>query len=70
MDLFDSFMALAAASSAVDLSAVPLPGRASDYLGKSSDGGPVFLLRDASLPSYSPPSSSSTSRSSFTARAA
>lgn len=54
MDLFDSFTALEAASSAVDLSAVPLPGRESDYLGKSSDGGPVFLLRDASLPSYSP----------------
>ena len=54
MDLFDSFTALAAASSAVDLSAVPLPGRHSDYLGKSIEGGPVFLLRDASLPSYSP----------------
>lgn len=54
MDLFDSFTALPAASSTVDLSAVPLPGRHSDYLGKSSDGGPVFLLRDVSLPSYSP----------------
>lgn len=54
MDLFSSFLALPTASSAVDFSAVPFTGRRSDYLAKSSDGGPVFLLHDASPASYSP----------------
>ena len=54
MDLFASFGALPAANSAVDFSAVPLMERRSDYLAKSSEGGPVFLLHDASPASYSP----------------
>lgn len=54
MDFFASFLALPAANSAVDFSAIPLTGRRSDYLAKSSEGGPVFLLHDASPASYSP----------------
>lgn len=54
MDLFASFLALPSASSAVDFSAVQLSGRRSDFLAKSSDGGPVFLLHDTSAAHYSP----------------
>lgn len=54
MDFFASFLALPTANSAVDFSAIPLTGRRSDYLAKSSDGGPVFLLHDASPAHYSP----------------
>jgi hypothetical protein len=54
VDLFESFLALPMASSAADFSAVPLSGPRSDYLAKSSDGGPVFLLHDASPANYSP----------------
>lgn len=54
MDMFPSFLALPSASSAVDFSAVKLSTRRSDYLAKSSNGGPVFLLHDASAASYSP----------------
>jgi len=54
LDLLASFLALPPASSAVEFSAVPLAGRRSDFLAKASDGGPVFLLRDASAVSYTP----------------
>lgn len=54
MDLLASFAALPAANSAVDFPAVPLMGRRRDYLAKSSEGGPVFLLHDSSPASYSP----------------
>lgn len=54
MDLFASFLALPPASSVGDFVAVQLSGRRADYLAKSSDGGPVFLLHDASAARYSP----------------
>lgn len=54
MDLLAAFLALPPASSAVEFSAVPLAPRRSDFLAKASDGGPVFLLRDASAASYTP----------------
>jgi hypothetical protein len=54
MDLFASFLALPKASSAMGFAAFPLDGRRADFLARSSDGGPVFLLHDASPASYSP----------------
>lgn len=54
MGLYASFQALSSATSAVDFSALPLPGSRTDFLGKASDGGPVFLLQDSGPASYSP----------------
>lgn len=54
MSLFPSFQALAAATSDVDFSALPLPGPRGDFLAKGKDGGPVFLLKDSSPASYAP----------------
>lgn len=54
MSFFASFQALPLAASAVDFSALPLPGQRGDFLAKGGDGGPVFLLRDSSPASYSP----------------
>ncbi|MFP7891642.1 PD-(D/E)XK motif protein [Pseudomonas aeruginosa] len=54
MSIFASFQDLPVASSAVNFSALPLPGSRRDFLAKASDGGPVFLLQDSSPASYSP----------------
>lgn len=54
MGLFDDFAALAPATSETELSAVPLAGRRSDFLAKSTDGAPVFLLEDTSTAAYTP----------------
>lgn len=54
MSLFAAFQALQPATSAVDFSALSLPGPRADFLAKGSDGGPVFLLKDSSPASYSP----------------
>jgi hypothetical protein len=54
MGLYDDFESLAPAASASDLSAVPLRDGRNDFLGKSTDGAPVFLLHDASPAKYTP----------------
>lgn len=54
MGLFEDFQALAPAASGTELSAVPLPGLRSDFLAKSTDGAPVFLIQDASKSAYTP----------------
>ncbi|MDG0853052.1 PD-(D/E)XK motif protein [Roseateles puraquae] len=54
MSLFASFQALPLATSAIEFSALPLPGPRGDFLAKAGDGGPVFLLKDSSPASYSP----------------
>lgn len=54
MDLYEAFIGLPLASSAVDFSAVPLAGRRADFLAKAGGGGPVFLLQDSSPASYWP----------------
>lgn len=54
MTLFASFQALPVATSAVDFSALLLPGARGDFLAKAGDGGPVFLLKDTSPANYSP----------------
>lgn len=54
MSIFASFHALPLATSAVDFSALPLPGPRGDFIAKGGDGGPVFLLRDSSPANYSP----------------
>jgi len=54
MKLYDDFQSLAPAASGTEFSAVPLPGRRSDFLGKSTEGAPLFLLHDASLAKYTP----------------
>jgi hypothetical protein len=53
-NLFQSFYELRPASSATDFSATRLPGNRVDFIAKAEDGGPVFLLQDASPVSYSP----------------
>lgn len=54
MSLFASFQALPSSPSAGDFSAISLPGSRDDFLAKSAEGGPVFLVRDSSPVSYSP----------------
>lgn len=54
IDLCQAFARLPFASSPTDFSAFPLPGARSDFLAKTSDGGPVFLLQDSSSATYSP----------------
>jgi hypothetical protein len=54
VSLFNTFQALPSATSAVDFSALLLPGPRADFLARASDGGPVFLLQDSSPASYSP----------------
>ena len=54
MGLYDDFQSLTPGASDTELSAVPLPGRRRDFLGKSTEGAPVFLLHDASLARYTP----------------
>ncbi|WP_406233293.1 PD-(D/E)XK motif protein [Isoptericola jiangsuensis] len=53
-DIFESFKGLASAQSRVELSAIALPGVRSDYLARSEEGAPVFLLSDSSSPIYVP----------------
>ncbi len=54
MSIFASFQALPSATTAIDFSALSLPGTRGDFLAKAKDGGPVFLLQDSSPASYSP----------------
>ena len=54
MKILELFADLEVAQSESDLSAVPLQGARNDFLAKSNLGAPVFLLRDASSPGYSP----------------
>lgn len=54
IDLYQAFVSLPLAASAVDFTAVSLAGSRSDFLAKASDGGPVFLLQDSSPATYSP----------------
>ncbi|WP_126284937.1 PD-(D/E)XK motif protein [Burkholderia stagnalis] len=54
MNLFATFQTLPSATSAVDFTAIPLPGPRTDFLAKASGGGPVFLLQDSSPAAYSP----------------
>lgn len=55
MDIYEMFHRLDAARSRIELSAIPLPGARRDFLAKSEDGAPVFLLSDSSPPDYFPP---------------
>jgi len=54
MDLFAAFLALPEAESTSNLTAVALSKQRHDFLAKTNDGSPVFLLHDASLAAYSP----------------
>jgi Putative PD-(D/E)XK family member, (DUF4420) len=54
MGLYEDFQSLAPAASDAELSAAPLAGRRSDFLGKNTEGAPVFLLHDASAAKYTP----------------
>ena len=54
MGLFDDFEALERAASDTDLFAVPLPGRRGDFLAKSTEGAPLFLLKDTGTVAYTP----------------
>lgn len=54
MGLFDDFLALAPAASGTEMPAVPLAGRRSDFLAKSTEGAPVFLLQDTGTATYTP----------------
>lgn len=54
MDLFDTFHGLARATSEADFSAVGLSMSRSDFLSKTLDGAPVFLLHDAGTVEFTP----------------
>lgn len=54
MSIFDDFLKLACATSDTSFSAIPISVRRKDFLAKSSDGTPIFLLHDASEARYSP----------------
>jgi Putative PD-(D/E)XK family member, (DUF4420) len=54
MDLFNQFSELPCATAAESFTAIPLSVRRKDFLAKSADGAPIFLLHDASQAEYSP----------------
>ncbi|MEC5196782.1 hypothetical protein GGR75_003329 [Xanthomonas campestris] len=54
MGLFDQFSALSCATSETSFKAIPVSAHRKDFLGKGSDGAPIFLLHDASEAQYSP----------------
>lgn len=54
MNLYVEFQNLAPASSATEFSAVHISGRGNDFLAKSAEGAPVFLLSDSSAARYTP----------------
>ena len=54
MDLFESFRALAPASSHSEFAAASIDGRRGDFLAKSAEGAPVFLIGDSSAATYTP----------------
>lgn len=54
MDLYRAFNDLPPADSAIEFAAVALSSSRRDFLAKSVDGSPIFLLHDASAVSYTP----------------
>ena len=54
MDLFEEFRALAPAASQTEFGAALTSGRRNDFLAKSADGAPVFLISDSSAATYTP----------------
>ena len=54
MDLFEEFQALVPAATSTEFAAVPIGARRNDFLAKSGDGAPVFLVSDASSATYTP----------------
>lgn len=54
MDLFEEFQVLAPAASRAEFAAVPIGGRRNDFMAKSADGAPVFLVSDSSAATYTP----------------
>ncbi|OSZ73148.1 PD-(D/E)XK motif protein [Hydrogenophaga sp. IBVHS1] len=54
MDLYDEFQALVSATSSTEFAAVPVGARQNDFLAKSADGAPIFLVSDSSAAAYTP----------------
>jgi hypothetical protein len=54
MALYDAFLDLPIASAATEFAAIRLGEHRRDFLGKANDGGPAFLLQDASPATYWP----------------
>ncbi|QEK90879.1 PD-(D/E)XK motif protein [Achromobacter insolitus] len=54
MDLFAEFLALVPTASPAEFAAVPTSERRCDFLAKSADGAPVFLISDSSAATYTP----------------
>lgn len=54
MGLYHQFSVLSCATSHSNFTAIPLSARRRDFLAKSADGAPIFLLQDASSAQYSP----------------
>lgn len=54
MDLHREFQSLTLASSTTEFAAVPVGTRHNDFLAKGSEGEPVFLIGDSSVPVYTP----------------
>jgi len=51
---FDDFKRVSPSKAGVEFDAIPLPGDRGDYLAKSQNGSPVFLLADAKTGQYHP----------------
>lgn len=54
MDLFRQFSELPCTTSEASFVAIPLSAQRKDFLAKTADGAPIFLLHDASPVQYSP----------------
>lgn len=54
MDYYRAFVDLPSAGAAGEFEAIALSEHRKDFLGKSVDGNPVFLIHDSSAASYSP----------------
>jgi len=52
--VFEDFKSLSPSNAGVEFDAVPLPGDRGDYMAKSQNGNPVFLLADAKTGQYHP----------------
>lgn len=52
--IYSLFLELPSAVSSTEFKAIPLSANRKDYLARSDDGAPVFLLHDSSAPKYNP----------------
>lgn len=54
LDVFEAFQALVRAESSTEFTAVPIGAGRNDFLAKTADGAPIFLVSDSSSATYTP----------------